>query len=336
MSVAVTAIRQPNSMSVIVQFGALWIAVSVFASKFTSQDSSIFYSGFIVVALIQLGFGLLEFFVLREPLLWGYGSYVDGTTLELRNPFLDNVSLRVQGSSGHPIVFGLVMACLVAITLARWSEMKPLWRVAACTVAFAGLVLSGSRSPIIALFLAASYCLVLEKRSSSILRSLAYAAGIAFAVLLANAVLLSTFESFQATGSYTNRLGGLQSVPKLFDRDIPDIFFGSGFGSELELFRRGFLQQNGFNIVDNQFVTSLATGGLVGLVLTVIIIIAAFRASDRTARTLTVLFVAMMFSFDLLKWPSISAILFLVARMSTWTTEAQNEEETAVKQGGLK
>ncbi|WFR68063.1 hypothetical protein P9139_06965 [Curtobacterium flaccumfaciens] len=87
------------------------------------------------------------------------------------------------------------------------------------------------------------------------------------------------------------------------------MLFGSGFGSEPALRERGFLAQNGFDVVDDQLVTSLATQGLLGLLVVIALLIAWFRHGNRLQRALTVAMGVFFFTFDDLRWPAVIVLL---------------------------
>jgi hypothetical protein len=311
IALAITAIQNPDGFGGLLRISTLGLLSAWAASQFSPRDIRVFYGGLLVAAVIQVLFGLQEFFITHVPALWGFGVFDDGSFATYANPLFGGSFLRVQGTTGHPIPYGTLMALALVVLVAGWKYYHPVLRVIVGLLAATGLVLSGSRTSMIALVIAVCYLALLSRNSVHRVRNYFIAALIVAGVFLFDFGLSSALSELVNSGSYTNRASGIESVPGLFSRSPLDVLFGSGFGSEASLFAQGYLQQNGFNIVDNQLITTLATQGIVGFMLLVSIIIYGVVKTDRTSRALILAMAFMLFSFDYLRWPSMVCLLFL-------------------------
>jgi len=111
-------VGNPDGISLLLRLSALAVVASVVASRFTPADLRAFLIGIVGVAVLEVVLGLAEIFA-GKPIPWGYGKYSSGVEVKLPNPFLGDGVFRVEGSTGHPIVFGTVMVialCLVVLT----------------------------------------------------------------------------------------------------------------------------------------------------------------------------------------------------------------------------
>jgi hypothetical protein len=78
------------------------------------------------------------------------------------------------------------------------------------------------------------------------------------------------------------------------------------------MFASGRLQTDGFNVVDNEFVSMQSQGGLVCLILLALLAFGAIATCQRQLRPAVLVVVSIMFVFDSLLWPSAGAITFLL------------------------
>jgi hypothetical protein len=305
LAVVTTAPVDDHVFRVIAPIAVIVVAAALVASRCGARDRRVLLDAIVVVAVIQFALGLLEVTVLHEPAIWGYRVYADGSVFDNPNPLLDGALVRVQGTTGHPIPFGLLMAAGLASVAARWARFAPMARYLLLVVLSAGIVLSGSRSIVLAVLAVAAYLLLTSARANRSLRIVFVVLGSIVAATLLADDIAALVAKLLGSGSYENRAGALASVPGLLARPLPETLFGSGVGSELSLYARGLLPQNGFTVIDNQPVTTLATQGLLGLLILVLVFAAALRSGDRTTVAATVLFAVLLFSFDWILWTSI-------------------------------
>ncbi|MDV8069615.1 O-antigen ligase family protein [Rhodococcus sp. IEGM 1366] len=284
--------------------------------KFTPSDAKDFRLGIVILALAQSFMAGIEFVFSGEPALWGYGRYANGSEVMLSNPFLGDEVVRTQGTLGHPIVLATLLVVALLI-VALGNDIRPMViRVGIASILAISIVLTGTRSAILALVISIVIVKVFRRNAQNRWRNIVVVGSISCAVLFFDFGLRALWNNLERSGSYTNRLGSLQAVPDIFGLPISRIFLGGGFGSESQLYRQGLLQQNGFGIVDNQIVTTMVTGGLFGLMMLFSVLVFAYRKADQLHMAILTSLVIMMFSFDFLKWPTTSLIFFVFCAMA--------------------
>lgn len=146
----------------------------------------------------------------------------------------------------------------------------------------------------------------------------------------------SQIDTLVGSGSYTHRLGALESIPGLVSRDWSDLLLGSGDGDAGRLFRLGILQDDGFEAVDNQFVLLLAEAGVIGmgLYLTVLLGPLVAQATPNWLRVLLPTILAMSLIFDVLAWTSNLTVFVLFIAMADSTRGGiPNREANSSDQG---
>ncbi|WP_426623019.1 hypothetical protein ACPPVW_10200 [Leifsonia sp. McL0607] len=280
-------------LTMILYFGLATLAAYV-ASSLDDVEVRMLYTAIVLTAVFQVVVGLLELTVFAEP-VWGFR----GGARE--NPFLTDNN-RVQGTLGHPIPYSLLQGVAFVVAWSNPARWRQWWRLIALTSVTVGLIIGGTRSIILAVAGAVLVHVATNGKLASWARLLF--------VLLAGGVLLVNIdvgivriiEELLVSGSWSHRLGAFDSVPNLLARPPLEAWFGTGFGSELLLYDRGYMQQTYLRVVDDMFVYALGTMGIAGLVALVAMCITAFVLSGRTGKALLVLMVGMFFSFDLFVW----------------------------------
>ncbi|GAA4678834.1 O-antigen ligase family protein [Frondihabitans cladoniiphilus] len=334
LSVVTTAAFEPAALGLAVRIGGLEALTAVAVSQFRSHDVARLTSALIGLACVEAVLGILEALVLHQPFPWGR-RVVEGREMYTNaNVLLGNGFQRVEGTLGHAIPFATLLTVAACLLVRTWSVRGPHLRWIAMSLCVAGLVLSGSRTGVLGLGLCFLLLILTSRSTGRGLRVVTVTCTLAGATALfwndVRDIVARTIE----TGSYTNRSSALDSVPGLVARPFREALLGSGWGSELDLYARGLLPQNGFTIVDNQFVTTLATTGVVGAGLLTLLFLTSFVAGDRTRRALLVLLVVMVFSFDFVAWASIGTLCFLCL-CTPWQTAAPSpgQSERAVPSG---
>lgn len=325
-SVAVTALASPATVSAVVWVAGVAILATVVAIRCGARDRATFLTGLVGLAVVQSILAAYEFFVAGRPVFWDYTT-AEGSPGALPNPLLGSAAARVTGTMAHPILLATLLAVGAIVVLAT-PRLRSSVRWGLVATLLGGIVLSGTRSALIALLLAALVLLFTSSRRGRAPR-IVFGLGLGGAALAVSlGDLLAATEELLGSGSFTNRSSALDSAPALFMRPVVEMLFGSGFGSEPALRERGFLAQNGFDVVDNQLVTSLATQGLFGLLVVIALLIAWFRHGDRLQRALTVAMGVFFFTFDDLRWPAV--IVLLVPLLTMRGTPTQTEPSLAV------
>jgi glycosyltransferase involved in cell wall biosynthesis len=311
-----TSIANPDGATALLHLSVLATMTVIVGSKMGPQDREAFVAGLVFLGAAHSLLSVGEFLG-QEPWLWGYGKTPDGTDFILANPFLGGDFPRAQSTMGHPIPAATLVAASLLTLLHFRRSYRPVMFGALLFILAVGILLTGTRSVVVGIALAlAFYYLVSSESKFKAVRRLTATVIVAtfLAVILGASTLV---EQLVGSGSYTNRAGALESVPMLFAREPGAVIWGSGFGSEASLFREGFFQQNGFNIVDNQLVTTLGTAGVLGLLGLCAIFIYSFSTAGIYGRTALIFMTVMLFSFDYLRWHATAVLLFAIMGMSS-------------------
>ncbi|ROS47972.1 hypothetical protein [Frigoribacterium sp. PhB24] len=309
-SIVCVLVFRPGTTVLMAELAAVGVGVSALVATSSRRDVTIFVRGLVGLGFVQVVLGALELTVTHRPIPWGYKVLATGRSFVSDNKILPGGLVRVEGTLGHPIPYAVFLAvCLVVVLVAR--RAFPAWFAAvAVLVLSAGILLSGSRSVVAAVLLAVTYVLTTsEARTRAMKIVLAGLAVVAGSAALASEIV-DAVGTLVSSGSYENRMGALRSVPGLLARPALEVAFGSGFGSEPELYARGFLPQDGFTVVDDQLVTTFATFGIVGVACFVVALVVAVVHASRAGRAVLVVMIVMLFSFDYLVWFSMSALLW--------------------------
>ncbi|APF35091.1 hypothetical protein [Microbacterium paludicola] len=313
--VLVTAVANPSGLSSVARIAVLAAVVAVVAWQMDRSERRASLNWLVAVAVVQLVAGAWQWAFGRPP-LWGFGLREDGTAATYINPLLDGF-VRVQGTTGHPIPYSTLIALATMTIIATWATRRRFGAWLLLAMFAVALLASGTRSVLIALAIAFAYFFLIARGTDPAkkVRNYVLAVIIAVVAIAADLGLRTAAQDLVASGSFTNRAGALESIPRLLGRPLATVIFGSGFGSESDLFARGLLQQNGFNVVDNQVVTTLATQGVIGVALLIIIFALAFRDNDAVGRSLIIILAVMLFSFDYLRWPLMTVATMLILGM---------------------
>ncbi len=288
--------------------------LGIVATQFSRRDRAIALSGLLLAALIQSFLGIIEFVFQLPPLLWGYGQRADGSEALYYSTILEG-HVRVQGSYGHPIPYATIIVLGIVVLVAQRNKRSRFIFVLLLSALGAGLLFSGTRSALLALTIALCYLLLVSTSSTHRVRNYMLAAAVLIGTFIYASEVRALVADLVQSGSFTNRLGAIESVPGLFGRQPLEVILGTGWGSEPSLFAAGYLQQNDFGVVDNQFVSTFATQGLIGFALFSLLFIISWRRGDAEQRALLLIVLVMAFSFDFVRWPSVLVLAFLAISM---------------------
>lgn len=259
-------------------------------------------------AIVESAFGL-------QPLWRGGNIRPNGESIAMASTILPGLS-RAQATLAHPLplAFILLLALAVALIVPARRRSRQLLTVA---VLLGGMVATGSRN---ALVFALLVLLVAWARRLNHARVLIYMLAVA-SVGVGLALLINS--NLVETGSFTHRVGALESVNRLFgEQSMRNLAFGTGADGIIDLFSRGVLQDDGLHAVDNQYVFSLAASGVVGLLATVAaFVIAALRGSEVVRLGVAVIALQAVV-FDLLAWPATALLAWMLVGMAGPKTRA--------------
>ncbi|WP_207842621.1 O-antigen ligase family protein [Williamsia soli] len=234
--------------------------------------------------------------------------------------------LRAQGTFGHPLLMSMFLAVGLALT-ARHHFNNPMHRYWITAVILAGGFATGSRSTIIIMI--AVLFFAYGPRTLSWVRGLVLTGLTLGFALLFSFSTSGVYQRFSESDSVSHREGALDAAERLLDQSFTRAMTGSGWYSREWLFDRNFLQLDGFLAIDNQFVSLIATSGLIGLGIFVAIIIGSVWFAQPEYRPAVLSLFAMYFVFDVNEFPAPWAILMLLIGLSCHRPEPEPEEDDA-------
>lgn len=216
---------------------------------------------------------------------------------------------RGEGTLGHPLMLALLLLIAIALTATGRGPRGGL-RVATLLILLGGLFATGSRSGLVVAVLFLLFTM------GGTVATRVLAGGLMGALLIAYLAATGFFtgdlvSNFLTGDSVGHRAGALDAVPRLLGQGFAEVLIGSGAGSTESLFMGGLLQAGTFYAIDNQFVSTLAAAGLIGLAVLVILILRALRVGSGSRLPLVAV-VVFFFTFDVLAWPA-GAALFTFA-----------------------
>lgn len=296
-------------LATVVPLLAVAVAAVVCFRGFGAADLRLFLGGVVWLAGLEGVLGILEYLTTQQPIPWGRPPREDGRVLVLRNTLLPASPPRVAGSLGHPIPYGTVLGLAVLAVVGRWRSTSAVVRWVVLPVVLTGLLLSGSRSVVLGVVAGVVVLVWTAAGRGRVVRVFALVAGGVVGAVVLGRAIAAMVGHLLTTGSFTNRAGAIESVPELLARPLFQALFGTGYGSELDYYRRGLFAQNGFFVIDNQLVTTLTTVGVVGVVIAVGFFVVGWRRGGRVRRAWLVLFAVMLFSFDYFGWPAVFTLL---------------------------
>jgi hypothetical protein len=316
-----------STSRMIVYFSTV-LAVVFVASRLTRSELRIVLLGLVVIAGIEAVWGAVGLLSDATP-LWGYRG-----DLVRENPLFNNAVARAQGSMGQPIVYGMLMG---VATLIVWSnaviELGRFPRVIALLVTLAGAVLSGTRGVLLALVIGIVVHILVARHLAVWLRNVLLAIALGIIVWILNFGLTRLINDLVTSGSWIHRVGSIASIPSLLARPPIASIWGSGFGSEVSLFDKGYIKTTyGLKVVDDLFVYLLGTTGVVGLVLFMLLCVYAFARATRQGKALIAFCVCMFFSFDVLVWTYSGILLSLCLALPGRKDEAHQLKTDAAEQ----
>jgi hypothetical protein len=283
--------------------------------RFTGADLRVFARGFIGLAILQVLASVIDVFVRPVPFL-GYWYYKRST-----NELLGSVIPRAQGLAGHPILLSTVLGVAILLNWRNLAQLRRGLSVSVTVLLVFGFALSGTRSGLVALVVALGSLAIVNatstgRRARNVVLLLVLALVGAANQSIADGVARRV-ASLGQSGSFYHRAAALSGLPELLASwDLPTLLLGLGRGSEQSVFGAGFLQQDGLTIIDNQFVTTVVVGGLVGLGALSVLVVRTIVRSTATLRATMIFTVVMFNSFDILRWIGPSLVVFLLIALA--------------------
>lgn len=277
----------------------LGVGIGLIASSMNARERGLVWTVVILVAVGIAGVLVTEVFVLGRVL---FAAEAYG-----KNPFISGM-IRGQATVEHPLVAGFV--CVVGLFAVLRSRAKAPLKIVVVLLMLAGVLATGSSTTVVVAAAGILGWLLVVRGRISFLRvgfMILVGAGVVVLSIAPTALLDDVFGSQSA-----HRLNSLRAVPRLlFERSLLESLFGSGFGSARNLYGRGIIDDDGFFAIDNQFVTILASAGVIGFVLFTIFVVRVFLSARTQDRVYFVFLLAVFFGFDVLPSPAAGA-LFVV------------------------
>lgn len=268
-----------------------------------------------IFVAFHLFFAMGELWLRFQP-IWPMGNGL--FELGHRPNFLfPNLPGRPMTSFAHPIpmaTFALSLALMNSYLLLHRRRLA----VVGMGLALALLLLSGTRSAVLAFIVGLAVLAVSSRRIGSALK-----ATLLFFVLLVGLVaatnssgalaIIGLGDGFEDSLSYKYRALVLASAWGILDQPALNVLFGWG-GNREEIFRQGVIDgaQYGVLFFDNQFIAMAAMFGLVGLSILVACFALVIWRGGEMSKSLVGAFAVMAFSFDFLQYLT-PALLFLLA-----------------------
>lgn len=256
------------------------------------------------LAVFEAGLAIVESTVLKAPII-GIAR-----TIDAYNPFIPTL-LRAQGTLAHPLVLALFLLVGLALVLAA-RDLRLLCRAPAIALLIAGCVFTGSSTTVILGMVVIVAFLLLRTGPTVALYTTLWMVILALGLIASNGVPAFLFDDLNERTAQ-HRLNSFLAVPTLFDgRTAIEVLFGSG--SVPDLYARGILVNDGFYAIDNQFVTTFALGGILGVFATgVFALIVVRNTRERLLIVTHALFFLTALSFDFMLWYAGMALFFSVA-----------------------
>jgi hypothetical protein len=207
--------------------------------------------------------------------------------------------VRAEATVGHPLVLGFVLLAALLLLLTRFGGPVAVFALVLLVV---GIVATGSASVILVGVLAGCYSL--WRRWTGFLRTTAFVVALAAATVLLLAGILPGGLLDEVSGSNaSHRAASVAAIPSLLtERPVGEVLIGSGWGANAGLYSSGVIQASGSNAIDNQWVTTLAHGGVLGCVALVCFTYVSLRRTRSDYHPVLLASFVMFFSFDLLTW----------------------------------
>jgi hypothetical protein len=284
------------------QVSLFTVMVGFFAQSLTPSEWRLVRLGIVFIATIEALICGVEVFVINATLS---GSNEGGP-----HPLI-NGTVRAEGTLGHPLVAGMVM--LVGLLLVVSLDLTIRWKTILMAVLGVGILACGSSS----VYLTAMLCLTFHflKSGSLAFRVAKYVTvtTAVFYLFFGSTILAPVTDDVSGVNS-THRLNSFIAFPHLLnDRSIQEGLLGSGWGSAEQNYQAGYLINDNFFAVDNQFTTVMMSAGLIGFIMFVAAVALALSQSDSSTRLAQFSMVFMFLSFDVLGWGATSALFIVLA-----------------------
>lgn len=288
-----------------------YLLVAVLASQRHMYRTPVPFLLVPVIVIVQLVLSGTEEF-LGVKALWPLTNGSDVIAHRL-NPIAPWLAGRALGSTSHPIPLGILMA--ICVVLCLWAAIKKgrtsYWIIAVAAAVV--LLFSGTRSAILALIVAIVFWFSTtggpRRLPSYVLATMAFL----IVISSVDPETIPGMSGFSASESYTHRANVLEFFPQLWQRDLFELFFGSGFTSISSLLQSSvFAGGSGIQVFDQEYIRTLTATGIIGFSLLVLALLEGLRRGNVPSRLVLICLAVTFFSFDTLSW-NLLMTLFVIA-----------------------
>lgn len=329
--IGLTSAIQFQSVISTTSSAALLLGICLLAGSLNRPGIKGVLRAVITGGLFEVTLGVVQQWIGRLP-TWGFLGDRDTAYLGV-NELVSWLPGRSVGTLAHPILLGLLCGFGIVAVLLTPDLMRSSLRLSCALVLSVGVAESGTRSVALAVVVAVLSGLVMKVTSN--FGAIGRNAALFLLVGLGTAALIPKLPFLQGlAGSFSllHRLNSINGVPLLLKRPGIEVFLGSGRSSLESLYASGYLIDDGSHAVDNQFVSSFATTGLIGVAILVIILIRRLVHGTSPFVELGVFCTIQMLTFDALMWSAVSSLLAitLCAQFQKLTAVAQHEAPSLV------
>lgn len=292
---------------------AMWAVLAVaglWMSRSRGEMASRIEPVVLAIGLVQVAISLLEAADAPAIRTWVAANAEGVYDLRL-NTILGDWTIRTQGTFGYPIPLAAFLA--VALVVVAAGRRPPLVRLAVAAAFMVGIMLTGSRSGLIAAAAGVSVVLLVrlwEKRGTrDFTRTLGVLVGVTvlglgvgmyyfvralssgdFSLIHRSSMVSSTFEFLLGAGPLT-------------------AVFGVGYGGVERAIASGDLGSVDTPVVDNAYLSAFLNSGILGgLIFVGLVVVSAVVARWAVARGVIVAIGASFFFFDAMQWHAIAAL----------------------------
>ncbi|MGQ7353150.1 hypothetical protein ACUN7V_21025 [Quadrisphaera oryzae] len=285
-----------------------------FAAQLDARGRATVAAAVVTLAVVEGVLAVVEPWLYSQPLWVPALVDADGVAVPFRNELLGTGFSRSQGTLGHPLPLGLLLLVGISLLVKGPLAVSSRVRLLLLIPLLGGLVTAGARA---SLALGLLVLVLWLGRRPGPLRLYAAALLVAVSVALALTTANDTVSSTAGSGSVTHRVAALAAVEALLSRQsLSPILLGNGFGAVGRLTAEGLLHNDGLTAVDNQYVSLLAQGGLLGLALLVGVLVMALTSGSRGLRPAVWCCAVTMMLFDVFTWPPAVALMMLTLGLS--------------------
>jgi len=280
---------------------ALWLVAFLCGANIGGRYWNFFLWLLIIVGISETFIAVGETLFANEWIRAVVASDTSGLYFVRQNEISSLVPNRAQGTIGYPIPFSHFISISLITVLATGIIRKIGLRILIALILCLGLILSGTRTSILAVALAVIILLFLTHNSRKvIIKSVLFLAGIPITII----TIWDYFSAEATSGDYSfiHRLGVIASLGRIVNSSFIQFFVGSGYNSHEALFERGTIPGLETFAVDNAFVSIVISSGLIGLAFFVLLLIRTMLRKDRLVIAIMILAIIYGFSYDFIYW----------------------------------